>query len=195
MSIREALEEIRAEGIAVSTSIEDRIAYCKDYNPLHLPKLLNREFSALPDAVVFPKSTEEVSTVLKIANTYGIPVYVFGGGSGVIDAATPYDGGLVLSTLSIDHIEVDEENMVVRAGAGVVGGRLEKILNHRALHSATPPRAFTAPPLVDGSLQQQAVSSQRATATSRTFLSPLLPCFQMVKLLLRGQLQEERGQI
>lgn len=142
IAIEKALEEIRAAGIAVSTNMEDRIAYCKDYNPLHLPKLLRREFSAMPDAVVFPKSTEEVSAVLKIANTYGIPVYVFGGGSGVIDAATPYEGGIALSTLSLDQIEIDEENMVVRAGAGVVGGRLEKILNRQGFTLRHSPQSL-----------------------------------------------------
>lgn len=142
IAIEKALEEIRAAGIAVSTNMEDRIAYCKDYNPLHLPKLLRREFSAMPDAVVFPKSTEEVSAVLKVANTYGIPVYVFGGGSGVIDAATPYEGGIALSTLSLDQIEIDEENMVVRAGAGVVGGRLEKILNRQGFTLRHSPQSL-----------------------------------------------------
>uniref|UniRef100_A0A7C2NSC7 FAD-binding oxidoreductase n=1 Tax=Archaeoglobus fulgidus TaxID=2234 RepID=A0A7C2NSC7_ARCFL len=129
--IEKALEELKSAGVRVSASIEDRIAYCKDYNPLHLPKLLKKEFPALPQAVAFPKTTEEVSKILQIANAYGVPVYIFGGGSGVIDAATPYEGGIVISTLGLDFVEVDEENMLVRTGAGVVGGRLEKILNHR----------------------------------------------------------------
>ncbi len=140
--IEKAVEEIKSVGVEISTSMEDRIAYCKDYNPLHLPKLLKKEFPALPHAVAFPKTTEEVSKVLQVANAYGVPVYVFGGGSGVIDAATPYEGGIAVSTLGLDFVEIDEENMLVRAGAGVVGGRLEKILNHRGFTLRHSPQSL-----------------------------------------------------
>ncbi len=140
--IDRVMEEIEAAGVRLSTSMEDRIAYSKDYNPLHLPKLLEKSYPALPDAVVFPATTEEVSTVLRIANSYGIPVYIFGGASGVMDAATPYEGGIVLSTLALDSIEIDEENMLVRAGAGVVGGRLEKVLNHHNLTLRHSPQSL-----------------------------------------------------
>ncbi|WP_202319601.1 FAD-binding oxidoreductase [Archaeoglobus neptunius] len=137
-----ALDELRAAGIEVSTAMEDKIAYCKDYNPLHLYKLLKRQTPAMPDAIAFPKTTEEVSTILKVANVHGIPVYIFGGASGVIDAATPYEGGIALSTLALDRIEIDAENMLVRAGAGVVGGRLEKILNHHGLTLRHSPQSL-----------------------------------------------------
>lgn len=125
------IDRLREEGIAFSTDFEDLIAYCKDFNPLHQFKMLKKTPPALPEVVVFPKSIEEVSRTLKIANELRVPVYVFGGASGVIDSATPYEGGIALSTLSLDWIEIDEDNRLVTAGAGVVGGRLEKILNHR----------------------------------------------------------------
>ncbi len=140
--IEKAVEEIKSAGVKISTNIEDRIAYCKDYNPLHLPKLLKKELPALPQAIAFPKTTEEVSRILQVANAYGVPVYVFGGGSGVIDAATPYDGGIAVSTLGLDFVDVDEENMLVRAGAGVVGGRLEKVLNHRGFTLRHSPQSL-----------------------------------------------------
>jgi alkyldihydroxyacetonephosphate synthase len=124
-------EELKSAGIAFSTDYEDLIAHCKDFNPLHQLKLIEKKTPALPEVVVFPKSIEEVSEVLKIANALRIPVYVFGGASGVIDSATPYEGGIALSTLGLDWIEIEEENRTVTCGAGVVGGRLEKILNHR----------------------------------------------------------------
>lgn len=127
----EVIEKLREEKIAFSTDREDLIAYCKDFNPLHQLRILKKTPPALPEIVVFPKSIEELSKVLKIANEFRVPVYVFGGASGVIDSATPYEGGIALSTLSLDWIEIDEENRIVTAGAGVIGGRLEKMLNHR----------------------------------------------------------------
>ena len=123
------MNKIKEYGIKFSVLDEDRIAYSKDFNPLHLNRLVDRILPCLPDVVVFPKNTNEVSVVLRLANSYGIPVYVFGGASGVIDAATPYNGGIALSTLAIDKIEIDKENKQVTVGAGVVGGFLEKILN------------------------------------------------------------------
>ena len=137
-----AVEELKAAGISVSTAEEDKIAYCKDFNPLHLHRLLKKETPALPDVVVFPKSTEEVSAVLRIANTYGVPVYIFGGASGVIDAATPYEGGIALSTLALNRVEIDADNRMVKAGAGVVGGRLEKILNHHGFTLRHSPQSL-----------------------------------------------------
>jgi alkyldihydroxyacetonephosphate synthase len=128
-SVTNFIDEILSYNVPVSDKLEDRIAYSKDWNPLHLPKLLERKTPGLPDAVVFPRSTEEVSIVLKTANKYGIPVHTFGGGSGVIDCQTPYEGGIALSTLALDKIDLDEENRMVVAGAGVVGGKLEKYLN------------------------------------------------------------------
>ncbi len=129
--ISEFVKLISSSGISISTAFEDRIAYSKDWNPLHLPRLLKGEVPALPEAIVFPKTTEEVAEVLKTASDFGIPIYTFGGGSGVIDCQTPYEGGVVISTLSLDRIEFDEENRVVTAGAGVVGGYLERFLNYR----------------------------------------------------------------
>ncbi len=128
-NLEKALEGLRIYGIDYSCNLEDRIAYCKDFNPLHNLKLLRRDVPALPDAVVYPKTTEEVSRTLEIANKYGIPVYIFGGASGVVDSATPYEGGFALSTLRLNKIVIDKENRVVTAGAGVIGGKLEQILN------------------------------------------------------------------
>lgn len=125
------VEELKKAGVEFSTYFEDLLAYCKDFNPLHQLKMLKKSPPALPEVVVFPKSVEDVSKVLRIASNLGTPVYVFGGASGVVDSATPYEGGIALSTLSLDWVEIDEENRVVTAGAGVIGGRLERILNHR----------------------------------------------------------------
>jgi len=142
MDVSCVIAEIEGAGVRYSTALEDRLAYCKDYNPLHLPKLLRREVPALPDVVVFPKSTEEVSAVLRAASSHGVPVYVFGGASGVMDAATPYEGGIALSTLGLDWIRVDAENRLATAGAGVIGGKLEKVLSQHGLTLRHSPQSL-----------------------------------------------------
>ncbi len=142
MAISRVIAEIEAAGVKLSTSLEDRLAYCKDYNPLHLHRLLRREVPALPDAVAFPRSIDDVSAVLRAASAHGVPVYVFGGASGVMDAATPYEGGIALSTLGLDWIEVDVENRLATAGAGVIGGKLEKALNAYGLTLRHSPQSL-----------------------------------------------------
>ncbi|MEM2074471.1 MAG: FAD-binding oxidoreductase [Zestosphaera sp.] len=74
--------------------------------------------------VVKPGSTEEVAEVLKVANKYKIPVYPRGGGTGLVGGAVPTRPGMVLSLERLDRIDVDAENMVAEAEAGVTLGRL-----------------------------------------------------------------------
>ncbi len=48
--------------------------------------------------VVKPKSSEEVSEILKFASERTIPVFTRGGGTGLSGGAVPTSGGIVLST-------------------------------------------------------------------------------------------------
>ena len=50
----------------------------------------------MPDFVVRPGSTKEVSQILKIANYYKIPVHTWGGGSGSQGGALSMAGGIAL---------------------------------------------------------------------------------------------------
>ncbi|MCS7144068.1 MAG: FAD-binding oxidoreductase [Archaeoglobaceae archaeon] len=180
------IERLKEEEIAFSTDKEDLIAYCKDFNPLHQLKLLKKIPPALPEVVVFPKSIEEVSKVLKIASELEKPVYVFGGASGVIDSATPYEGGIALSTLALDWFEIDEKDRLVTAGAGVIGGRIEKILNHKGFSLRHIPQ----------SLFCSTVGGWVATASSGQFstgygnIEDLLVSLRVV--LPNGEILEER---
>ncbi|MBO8181989.1 MAG: FAD-binding oxidoreductase [Archaeoglobus sp.] len=134
--------EIAKKGVRVSTRLEDRIAYSKDFNPIHLNRMLKFELPALPDAVVFPSTAEEISLVMQICNAHSVPVYIFGGASGVVDGATPYCGGIALSTLGLNSIQIDGKRMLVTAGAGVVGGKLEEILNQKGFTLRHSPQSL-----------------------------------------------------
>ena len=47
---------------------------------------------ALPDAVCFAESKEEVASILQICNAHGVPVIPFGTGTGVEGAIVPTGG-------------------------------------------------------------------------------------------------------
>jgi len=79
-----------------------------------------------PDVVVQPKSTEEVSEVLKIAYRETIPVVPRGMASGLAAGSIPFSGGIALSLTRMNRIlEIDEANMTATAEAGVITAHLQ----------------------------------------------------------------------
>ncbi|MDP2919759.1 MAG: FAD-linked oxidase C-terminal domain-containing protein [Dehalococcoidia bacterium] len=88
-----------------------------------------------PEAVVLPETTEAVSAVLKLANEHCIPVTPRGGGTGISAGAIPSYGGIVLSLEKMDRIiEVDADNFVVVAEAGVPVSELYKAVEAKGLY-------------------------------------------------------------
>ncbi len=75
----------------------------------------------LPDAVIFPKGPEEISLVLKVANSEGFPVIPRGAGTGFTGGSLPVEGGVVISTERMKNIlEIDTENLTATVEPGVV---------------------------------------------------------------------------
>ena len=74
----------------------------------------------MPDAVVLPANTNEVSAIMKLASANNIPVTVRGAGTGLVGGSTPLAGGIALCTMRMDKIlEYDENNLFVRVQPGV----------------------------------------------------------------------------
>jgi glycolate oxidase len=89
---------------------------------------------AMPDAVVTPKTAEEVSQIMKLAYEYGIPVYPRGAGSGLTGGAVPVAGGIVLDSCSMNRIiEIDRRNGVAWVEPGVVLLDLQKAVEAQGL--------------------------------------------------------------
>src|SRR5262245_2437399 len=59
---------------------------------------------ARPDLVVFPRSTDEVVAVVKLARERGIPLVGRGAGTGLSGGAIPLAGGLVVSFARMNRI-------------------------------------------------------------------------------------------
>ncbi len=78
-----------------------------------------------PDVIVKPGNVKEVAKVLKLANKKIIPITPRGAGTGLSGGAVPIYGGIVLGLERLNKIiEVDEDNLMITAEAGVP---LEKI--------------------------------------------------------------------
>jgi glycolate oxidase len=76
---------------------------------------------AKPDVVVFPQSTADVVTILKIARDYAVPIVGRGAGTGLSGGSIPRAGGIVISFARMNRIlEVDVENERAVVEPGVV---------------------------------------------------------------------------
>ena len=75
----------------------------------------------MPRAVVFARTAEEVSGVLKLAKLHNAPVVARGSGTGLSGGSVPVEGAIVLCLVKMDKIlEVDPRNFTLRAQAGVL---------------------------------------------------------------------------
>jgi FAD/FMN-containing dehydrogenase len=86
---------------------------------LHAERLRQGAALAQPLCVVRPQSTPEVAAVVRLANTYRIPVIPMGGGSGLMGGAVSLVPGLVLDLGGLKEVSVRLADRMVDAGAGV----------------------------------------------------------------------------
>lgn len=115
----------------VSNRPVDILIYSHDYAPINLHRLLNLELDTLPYVIVWPESVDDVMGIVEYAYTNEVPIYPYGGGSGVLRGFAPERGGIVVDLKRMRSIELDEEDLMVTAEAGVNGMLLEEYLNHR----------------------------------------------------------------
>ena len=96
-----------------------------------------------PDVVVLPRSTEQVSQIVKLAARERIPVVTRGMGSGRAAAAVPFRGGITLSMTRMNRIlEIDEVNATVHAEAGIVTADLQAAVEKLGLFYPPDPSSI-----------------------------------------------------
>lgn len=87
------------------------------------------EIHHMPHVVVLPRTTEEVSKVMKVAYDLEIPVTPQGGRTGLSGGALPVVGGIVLSTMKMNRIiEIDTKNFQIVVEPGVIAKDLQDAL-------------------------------------------------------------------
>lgn len=75
----------------------------------------------MPEIVVQVTSVEEVSSIMKYANENNIPVTPRGSGTGLVGAAVPICGGIIIDLCKMNKIlELDEENLTLTVEPGVL---------------------------------------------------------------------------
>src|SRR5277367_2491863 len=95
---------------------------------------------SLPDAVVFPSTTEHVSQIVKIANRFDVPIVGRGAGTGLSGGAIARAGGLMIVFARMNKIlSVDYENLRAVVQPGLVNAELTRAVEHAGLYFAPDP--------------------------------------------------------
>jgi glycolate oxidase len=127
------LEKILGKG-AVLTSKEDLNAYSYDGTTT---------WAHLPDVVVLPTTTEQVSQILKLANEKRIPVTPRGAGTNVSGGSIPIKGGIVLCTVRMNKIlDINKTNFTATVEPGVILQDFNMALAKQGLFYPPDPQSF-----------------------------------------------------
>lgn len=96
-----------------------------------------------PELVLLPKTTKEISSIMRIAHREGIPVTPRGGGSSLCGATTPIKGGIVLATNQMNRIlEVNQDDRLAVVEPGVVTLRLHQAVEAVGLFYPPDPASY-----------------------------------------------------
>ena len=122
---------IPADRISITHADRDQHSRDQSAHPAHLP-----------DVVVWVKTTQEVSDVLRYANAHGIPVTAWGAGTSIEGNPIPVRGGIVLDFGQMDKIlEIHAQDFQITVQPGILYKDMNKILSRHGLFFAPDPGA------------------------------------------------------
>ena len=131
----------------VRDSFEERRSHARGKSYFDLLCLRRGDLSAAPDAVVYPRTGDEIVTLLRWAEKHRVAVVPFAGGSSVVGGVTGTTGGLAAS-IAVDLtrmnrlIGVDDVSMTATAESGIYGVDLEAGLKARGFKHGHHPQSF-----------------------------------------------------
>ncbi len=131
------LRSIVGDKYVIADDPEQLEAYGKDETPG------DEAGRRVPDAVVRPRTAEEIAAIMKLANRELIPVTPRGAGSGLSGGAVPVYGGIVLGTDRMNSIlEFDAANLMLVAEPGVITSEINVFLEPYGLFYAGYPMSL-----------------------------------------------------
>jgi glycolate oxidase len=98
------------------------------------------DFVFMPEIVLQPISTKEVSQILSYCNSYKLPITPRGAGTGLSGGCLPINGGIVLDMKRMNHIlNIDTENCQVTTEPGVITDVLMDAVKEKGLFYPVDP--------------------------------------------------------
>ena len=131
-----------------STSIYDRAAHTYGKALPDIVKAFHLDFPNPPDVVAFPKTEDDIVSILDWCNDIGAAVIPFGGGSSVTSGVEPpvsdaFPGSVSIDLRNLDKVlEIDETSRAARIQAGVYGPALEAQLKPHGYTLRHYPQSF-----------------------------------------------------
>jgi len=108
--------------------------------PYSHDEIAEKSYASMPEVVIKPRTVEEISRVMKLANRERIPITPRGAGSGLSGGAVPLFGGILLSVERMNEIlEIDRENLVAVVEPGVVTNDINEKVKEYGLFFAGYP--------------------------------------------------------
>ena len=130
------LRAIVGEKYVLYDDPENLEPYCHDEIP-------GDEYRHPAEAVVRPRTAEEIAAILALANRRRVPVTPRGAGSGLSGGAVPVRGGIVLHCDRMNRIlEIDTENMMIVVEPGVITSEINEALEPHGLFYAGYPMSL-----------------------------------------------------
>ena len=106
-------------------------AYSRDATPM---------FEGLPEVIVTPRNTEEVSKIVKFAHDTKTPIIARGAGSNLCAATVPLNGGIVMSMNNMNKVlEVSKSEMIAVVQPGVTNLALDQLVEKEGLRFVPDP--------------------------------------------------------
>ena len=94
-----------------------------------------RSYKVAPSAVVFPKKTEEVVALVRLANESGFCLVPSGGRTGLSGGAVASDGEVVVSFEKMNRIlDFNRTDQIVRCESGVVTQALQEYADDKGMY-------------------------------------------------------------
>lgn len=96
-----------------------------------------------PEAVLLPRTTQEIAKILRLANERRFPVTARGGGVGYTGGAVPLEGGVVIGTDRMNHIrEINADDLYVITEPGVTTYALQQAVEAHGLFYPPDPSSY-----------------------------------------------------
>ena len=129
--LTEALTALLGDRISQSEAVREHHGKDESYLPY-----------ALPDAVVFPNTPEEVSEIVKLCGEYATPVIPFGTGTSLEGHVLAIRGGICIDVNGMNEVlEVNAEDLDCRVQCGVTRKQLNEYLRDSGLFFPIDPGA------------------------------------------------------
>jgi glycolate oxidase/D-lactate dehydrogenase len=120
----------------VSTSLVERKLYSYDATPIPIER-------ALPSAVVFPTSQEDVQKLVKVCYEEEIPIFPRGAGSGLTGGAVPtLEKGVVVSFERMNRFQLNVDNATAVVEPGVITYEFQQEVERFGLFYPPDPSSF-----------------------------------------------------